>query len=256
MKWQWWKFVLLGAVFYLVFVVAVAPATWLAWGVARATRGVITLSEPVGSVWNGAGGLVMHSGATPPQSLGQLEWAINPVWLLAARLQARVHLTGLDSDLSGSVGVSYQRARLQNIKGSISPRLLAVVYSPVALFDPSGQFQVSSESLQIATSEIDGMLQLTWQDAGLNLSDVRPLGDYTLHAQGAGNILRLKIETLKGALTINGQGEANLDNKQFQFAGTATPQTRATELEPVLRMLGNDTGGGKRTYTLNGRIPL
>ena len=256
MKWQWWKFVLLGAVFYLLFVVAVAPAAWLAWGVARASGGMVTLSEPVGSVWSGAGGLVIHNGTAAPQPLGQLEWTINPAWLFAARLQTRVRLTGLDSDLSGSVDVSYKRARLQHIKGSISPRLLIVVYAPVSLFDPSGQFQVTSESLQIAASGIDGVLQLTWQDAGLNLSDVRPLGDYKLQVEGAGNMLRLKIETLKGALTINGQGEANLDNKQLQFAGTAMPQTRATELEPVLRMLGNDIGGGKRSFALNGRIPI
>ncbi len=256
MKWQWWKFVLLGAVFYLLFVVAVAPATWLAWGVARASRGVVTLSEPVGSVWSGAGALVVHSGTTPPQSLGRLEWTINPAWLFAARLQAKAHLTGPDSDLSGSVDVSYNRVHLQDINGSAAPRLLAVAYSPVLLFEPSGQFQVTGKSLRIDTSGVDGTLQLTWKDAGLNLSDVSPLGDYKLHMEGTGNILRLKIETLKGALTINGQGEANLDNKQFQFAGTAMPQTRATELEPVLRMLGNDTGGGKRTFALNGRIPL
>ena len=256
MKWPWWKFALLGAVLYLLFVVSVAPATWLAWGVARASRGVVTLSEPVGSVWNGQGGLVIHSGITPPQSLGRVDWEINPAWLFAARLQARVHVTGPDGDLSGSAGVSYDRVHLQNIKGSASPRLVAVVYSPVSLFEPSGQFQVTSESLQIAASGITGTLQLTWQDAGFNLSDVNPLGDYRLHAQGAGNILQLKIETLKGALTINGQGEVNLGNKQFQFAGTAMPQTRATELEPVLRMLGSDTGGGKRSFALNGRIPI
>jgi hypothetical protein len=219
----------------------------------RLSHGVISLNEPEGGLWHGKGYLVVRSDMATPHALGQLEWTIDPLWLLGARIEARLHLVGPDMDTHGSVHASYNLMRVHDLAGHLSPRMLAVFYPPVSLFEPVGRFQVTSGSLQLDAAGLQGGMQVLWQDAGLNLSDVRPLGDYKLYLEGAGKQARLSIETIKGSLSISGSGEMNLDSREYRFTGDMVPTARAAELEPILRMLGNDVGGGKRTFSLAGR---
>jgi len=42
---------------------------------------------------------------------------------------------------------------------------------------------------------------------------------------------------------------------QLQISGFALPRARIGELEPLLKMFGNDEGGGKRKLLIIARLP-
>jgi hypothetical protein len=103
---------------------------------------------------------------------------------------------------------------------------------------------------------LEGGATLEWQSAGSSLSNVQPLGDYRLEIVGAGKTANLKLSTTRGALELTGQGQWEAQKGQIQFAGLAVPRERAAELEPLLRLLGEDQGNGKRTLVANTVIPF
>lgn len=96
---------------------------------------------------------------------------------------------------------------------------------------------------------------LEWLNAGSGLSSVQPLGDFRLDITAVDKIANLKLTTLRGDLELTGQGQWQLRTGQLQISGFALPRARVGELESLLRMLGHDEGGGKRTLNINTRLP-
>ena len=264
MKHGWLKYFLLGGVFYIVFLIVTAPAAWLALGVAHLSNGRVNLNQATGSVWGGSAELVVGSGSAAPRGLGRLEWRINPLWLVAARVSSHVRLTAAGVDVHGAVAVAPGMLRLGDIHGSANAGFVTVLYPAASLFAPGGQFQVQAERVQFetsgvtggVTSGVTGGLQLTWQDAAVSLSPVRPLGDYMINFEGAGEVVRVKVATVKGDLVVASEGQVGMRNSQYQIAGTVSANARAGELAPLLNMLGADVGDGRRKFSLNGRLPF
>jgi general secretion pathway protein N len=252
MKKTWVGYALLGAVFYLVFLLATVPAAWLAWGLARATQGAVSLSAPVGSAWSGSGGLVLHRAPEPPRQLGRVRWGVNPLWLVTGRLGI-----GATLDIAGG---GEARARLRVGPGSVvvpeltasfAAQALPGLYSPAALLDPKGRVELRAEDLALGSSSVAGRAEINWQAAATGLSSVQPLGDYRVTLEGQGAAATVKLETLSGELQLSGTGQWQAGTGQLNFTGTAAARSRAEELGTLLRLMGPDQGGGRHAFSFN-----
>ncbi|HEX9626845.1 MAG TPA: type II secretion system protein N [Acidiferrobacterales bacterium] len=251
MKKGWIGYALLGAAFYLVFLLAAVPAAWFAWGLARATQGVVSLSAPVGSIWSGSGALVVHRAPEPPRQLGRVSWGVNPLWLVTGRLGlgAALEVAG-GGEARGRVRLGVGSIVVRDLSASFAAQILPSLYSPAALLDPKGRVDVRAEELLLDRANVSGRAEINWQGAATSLSSVQPLGDYRLIFEGQGASAAVRLETLSGELDLNGAGQWQVQTGQLNFNGTAAARSRAEELGTLLRLMGPDQGGGRHAFSI------
>ena len=145
---------------------------------------------------------------------------------------------------------------MKDINAVFPAEIAGRFYSPIRLLSPKGQIRFNAAALEIKQNTVHGNAELQWQGAGSKLSAVDPLGDYRLVVTGEGETVRLELETVRGDLVLSGRGGWDIANEgRIKFVGNAKPRARRLELEPILRLLGRDQGGGQRALILNGRLP-
>lgn len=253
---RWLLYSIFGLVFYLLFLIIEMPASWFAWGLDRYTQGTVRLDPIAGSLWSGNGRLVIYYPPTTPHDFGQTEWNINPFWLLIGRVQLSLQANNQDRQIKTTLGVTRNSFLLKDTDIVMPAPFIAQLYTPLSLISPQGKTRLSATELIVAPEKIEGTATLEWLNAGSSLSSVQPLGDYRLEITGAEKNANLKLTTLRGDLEFTGQGQWQPQTGQIQFNGSATPRMHAIELEPLLKLLGNDLGDGKRSLTINSRFKL
>lgn len=239
---------------FLIFLVATAPATWLAWGVARGSRGVVNINAPVGGFWRGSATLVIHEATSPPRDLGQISWNVHALWLFLGRAQIELRLVDSNIDLHGLVGITHNTLYLDDVSADINATYASIVYPPAALFSPDGRVTLRAPAVKIQQGSVTGKAELTWTDAAASLSNGKVLGDYRLTLDGQGQSVPLKLETLKGKLKLDGQGMWQPDSGQVQLSGNAVPQEQQSDVDALLRLMGPDLGGGRRAWKFEQNI--
>jgi general secretion pathway protein N len=255
-KTRWLLYVIFGLVFYLLFLIIEMPASWLAWGLNRYTQGTVRLDPIAGSLWGGKGRLVIYYPPTTPHEFGQTEWRINPLWLIAGRVQLSVQSSHQDRRIKATLGATRNSLILKDTETEFSAPFIARIYLPLSLINPQGKVRINAENLALSPDRMEGAATLEWLNAGSSLSSVQPLGDYRLDIVGAEKNANLKLTTLRGDLEFAGQGQWQLDTGLAQINGSAIPRARAGELESLLNMIGPDQGGGRRALTINASHPL
>jgi general secretion pathway protein N len=99
---------------------------------------------------------------------------------------------------------------------------------------------------------VRGNARAEWRDAGLALTDVRPLGSYRIEARGAGGPLEFSVATLQGPLSIAGRGTF-APPAALAFSGEARAEgPNAAALEPLLNLLGPRRADGARSLEWRG----
>jgi general secretion pathway protein N len=254
-KTRWLLYVIFGLVFYLLFLIIEMPASWFAWGLNRYAQGTVRLDPTAGSLWSGNGRLVIYYPPNTPHDFGKTEWNINPFWLLTGRVQFSLQVNHQDKRIKTTLAIARNSFALKDTDAEFPAAFVAQLYTPLLLISPQGKVRISTESLTLAPDKVDGVGVLEWLNAGSGLSSVQPLGDYRLEILGAEKNASLKLATLRGDLEFTGQGQWEIAKGQLQFNGSAIPRNRATELEPMLKMIGNDLGGGRRLLILNISMP-
>ena len=257
MKKRWLIYLAVGLAFYLVFLVVYIPADWLAWGLARTTKGIIHIDQPTGSVWHGAGKLTVYYPQTTPNDFGQAQWTIDPLWLITGQLQIHAESATNATKLQGTMRLGRNRVLFSDVSLTLPAERVGVLYPPVALANPQGQFSLHTRELNISPSAVEGGAELLWQNAASALSTVKPLGEYKLEMTGQNKTANLKLSTVRGDLELTGQGQWHLlDSGILQFNGTVLPRGHTEELEPLLQLLGNAQGNGARPLTFNAVFPI
>jgi len=254
-KKRWLLYTVFGLVFYLLFLIIQMPASWFAWGLNRYTQGSVRLDPIAGSLWNGNGRLVIYYPQTTPHDFGRAEWGINPLWLFAGRLQIHWQATAPDTSIYTTLRLGFGQTQLVDLDISFPAQSVSTFYPAATLLSPKGQVRVRTAKLSIDQSGIEGNGEILWNNASSSLSSVQPLGDYRLELTGAGKTTHLKLTTSRGDLEFTGAGQWQLATGQIQLSGSATARARAEELEPLLRLMGNDQGAGRRTLMLNTSVP-
>jgi hypothetical protein len=256
MKKRWVLYVIFGLVFYLLFLIVELPASWFAWGLNQYTQGKVRLDPIGGSLWSGNGKLVVYYPPSTPHDLGATEWSINPLWLFAGRLQIHWQTSTPDTSIDTTFRLGFGQVQLVDTDIAFPAQSISSFYPAATLFSPKGQVRVHTDKLSIDESGIEGTGEIHWQNAGSSLSSVQPLGDYRLEITGGGKATNLKLTTTSGALELNGQGKWQIQDGQLQIIGTAVPRERASELDPLLKLLGPDQGNGHRSLIINTRLSI
>lgn len=249
-------YVVAGLALYFAFLIVSAPATWVAWALARADQKIVALAQPRGTVWRGEAELYA-GGATNAQHLGRLSWRVRPLRLVLGRVALDVAVTG--GALRGQLTVqrSPGTLALQDIQASLPVQLAGLFYAPALFFAPTGTIELESAGLALAREGIRGEARALWRGAGGRFAGSASLGDYRIDLNGQGERATLKLSTVRGELELNGQGEWRVGgNGELRFAGSAQPRGDAARLEPLLRALGPDRGGGRRELRFETRLPL
>ncbi len=254
---MFFRYLVLGLVFYLVFLLATAPAIWVAEAATRYSSGAVTLANPSGTFWSGSGELYAGGPATGVRPLGKLQWQVNPLWLLLARAQLAVQLDGPSARGQASIRLGPKHLNVQQLNVSLPAQLAAVVYPSAAFFSPTGTIQINAPNLDLSREGLVTEAEAQWQGAGGRFTGPEGLGDYRINVTGRGEVATLRLTTLRGSLELAGEGQWHVTGDgDLRFSGTATPKGDTERLEPLLRALGRDLGGGRRELRFNARLPL
>jgi general secretion pathway protein N len=244
----------------LLTVVLMAPARWLAHGLAAATDGRLQLLNPRGTVWQGQAQLLLTGGPDSQDHAalpGSLAWRLRPTWLGEGHTPAPASLRGPALALS----LDMPCCTPQGMQLWLQPggQGLAVAVAPhqsewptpwlVGLGAPWNTLQLQAR-LQLATPGLalqlgprglqgQGGLTLDALDAASRLSTLRPMGSYRLHWQA--DTTALTLSTLSGALQLQGSGQWVAGRLRFEGHAQASPG-REEALANLMNILGRRQG--------------
>ena len=140
-KTRWLLYVIFGLVFYLLFLIIEIPASWFAWGLNRYTQGTVRLDPIAGSLWGGKGRLVIYYPPTMPHEFGQTEWRINPLWLIAGRVQLALQTSHQDRQIKTTLGAARNSFMLKDTDSRIARFICRPALSALVADQPAGKSQ-------------------------------------------------------------------------------------------------------------------
>ena len=232
--------------------VAYAPASWLASGLASSSGGQVLLQAPRGTIWQGSADLVLSGGegsAGAASLPSRLNWQISPVWLgldvsLSApccTLAASPVQLGLRAGAPSNIrDVEWH---LNAVRLDLPAELLMGLGAPWNTLQLAGELLFTSDQLAGVWSaqglqSLTGRASLQASHVATALSTVRPLGNYLLSSTGAA----LRLETLGGApnesaLILTGTGQIEQGRASFQGEALAA-KGREEALSNLLHIVG------------------
>jgi general secretion pathway protein N len=224
-----------------------APAAWLAHVVHWGTQGRVVLAQAEGSVWNGSARMVLTAGAgaSDASSLpGRIQWTLRPHWVgvklqLDAPCCSRETAQAVLRWAGSGPQLDFSSVQLdlpaQWLSGLGAPWNTLVLQGQVALKISSMQVQWLAQRTRLqgeATADLMGISS--------RLSTLAPLGDYRLTLSG-GDVPRLNVQTLEGALQLSGSGQ--WVGSRMRFNGEATAEAQHQDaLNNVLNIIGRRQG--------------
>ncbi|MBI3898577.1 MAG: type II secretion system protein N [Gammaproteobacteria bacterium] len=251
-------YVVLAVICYLLFLVVTLPATLLATVAQRFSDGVVTLNGASGTIWHGEGEIYAGTPAASVQHLGRLHWHINPLRLFIGQAELSLKLDGAAMRGEAQLRLARKAWAVRELKATLPVHLAALLYAPASFFEPTGTIELQSNSLDLNATGLTGQAEAVWRGAGGRFVGPAGLGDYRLHINGAGENAAIQLSTERGDLQLSGQGQWHVTGDgEIRFTGSATPASDSgAKLEPALRVLGRDLGGGRRELRFNSRLPL
>lgn len=249
-------YVIFGILLYAVFLLAKAPASWMTKLLTTASRGTLLAELPRGGFWNGEARLVLAPPGAVPVRAGKLSWDIHALWLLAGQVRARMQLYGGGTEGTVVAAVAPYGYFLRDLDVRFAADDVSALLPAAGLLGPQGTLRVRAPALDLGTSGVDGNAEVVWENAVLRPAGTNVLGDYRLHLNGHGKTLALKLETLRGTLEANGQGEWRTETGALDFNGSLKPHTRTPQIDALLALLGEDRGNGERSLRYNGPTPF
>lgn len=244
---------LLGA---LIALIACAPASWLARGLANASNGHLLLAETQGSVWSGSGVLVLTGGAGSRDASalpGRIEWRVG-LQGLGLLLKAR-QACCLNGELQVLIRPSLGRFDISLPAAAGSDWLarwpagwLGGLGTPWNTLQLGGGMRLSARDFRLEWAQGRwrqlGQLDLDFVNLSSRVSTLAPLGSYrfTVAADPAlAGVSTLHLSTLEGALLLSGQGSFGAGKTRFLGEAQAAPE-RETALNNLLNIIGRRQG--------------
>lgn len=244
--WAWgWAGLACGTVLALVLF---APARWLAWAIASASGGHVTLEDARGTVWTGSAQWVLRGGHGSRDAVAlpsRLAWQLRP------------GLRGLHMALSAPCCMPQPVViRLQprwqgywlavaDVAGSHWPAaLLTGLGTPWNTLQLDGQLLLSTRGLHVGWAsqrlQVQGQVELRALDMASRLTTLRPMGSYRLTLTGGATPV-LHLSTLAGDLQLSGSGQWEGSHLRFTGEARTTPEREAV-LANLLNLLGRREG--------------
>ena len=235
----------------LLTVAVMAPAQWLASGVASATGGRVVLAEATGSVWNGQATLVLASGSEPGATRAslpeRLSWRLSPWALFTGTVDvAFSHPSALSQPLAVRTGLFGGTLNAGPTTVRMPAALLTGLGAPWNTVRPGGVLSVSWDKLDVSPGRFQGMVVAEWQFASSSLTPVSPFGHYRLQTNGVFPGTQLNLTTISGPLELLGSGTI-AEGGRLRFQGRAQPLAGTddavkSQLNGLLSLLGRRDG--------------
>lgn len=257
--WRWLGLAALALGFYSVFLLAFAPADYLARSVMFLSRGAVILQQPNGTFWRGSGTFALGPIApTSAQPLGKVQWTVKPWHLLTGSVVIELKLIGDETDVQGTLGFSLRRYAVYDVVAVAPVRLVAAVYPAASAMGLSGRLRFTSAALEITKDAWQGSGELLWDGAASRLLPITQTGHYKMQLDAAGKRANIRLSTLQGVLQVEAQGEWRaLEDGVLRLQGTVAAAPLQPALEPVLNSIGSPQADGRRSFTYETQlIPL
>ena len=238
---------LFGAIaLYLLFLLVTAPAWLVVWVLPKFAPFPITVQDSRGSLWHGT-----FEGVNASLLTGQnlqfdtIKWQLQPWNFLRAEFAARVELAGPQLQGKGIIAKGiFGAIKLREATASAPASLLPLALPALAIWNPGGTLDFTTASFAYAGTDSSGKANVTWRQAALALSPVKPLGEYGLAVDAHDGALNDQLTTVSGALQLEGKGRWAA-NGAPTFVGSARAQPNyAAQLADLLRLLGNTDSSG------------
>lgn len=240
---------------YALFLLITLPAYWADWLLGRASHNAIGLQQTEGTLWNGAGNLMLRNTVQQPTPAA-MAWSIQPWWLLTGKLQVHLRSRDSSSPSQATLRIGYRHLSIRDVDASVPASVLSAINPAVDLVAPSGRLQITASQATLTPAGLEGSLQLTWLGAGARMGGLNEVGDYRLLVNGRGPTAELRIETLRGDVGITAQGEWQAQGEGLlRLAGNITPGNREQTLRPLLTMVNVQINNGQYSWTLTRRFP-
>jgi general secretion pathway protein N len=208
--------------------IAFAPASWLASGLAAASGGQVLLQTPRGTAWQGSADVVLSGGAGSSDAVSlpsRMAWRLRPVWIgldlsldapCCAPAASPVQIGLRAGSLASPFDVSWQ---VDAPKLAFPADMLTGLGAPWNTLQLGGDLSLMAERLSGIWSRNDGLAQIAGRadlqasNVTTALSTVRPLGNYRLSSTGAALVLETKPSA---ALVLSGAGQMVQGRVSFQ----------------------------------------
>lgn len=235
------RLIFAGIFAYLFFLLHWMPAEVLAWAVAKQTGQRLFLTDPRGTVWEGSAKPVVSNG-TQELELAPFRWHFLQNRLLRGQVAAQLDF------VTGSrvlLATTHDSVAFENTDLTLPVPLLGIVFPALSVWQPDGTLELKTPLLSFATGHSSGEAKLLWKNASTSLSRVRPLGDYLFDISTAQRGIDYKLNTLSGALVLNGDGYwRSRDDWTFSGQARARPDRQA-DLHDLLQLFSRQRDGEK-----------
>lgn len=252
--------VALGFLALLAFAIATLPAAVLSGTLARAG---LTAAGYGGSVWSGSATGFTWQGAP----LGDVEWKLQPLSLLRARLAGSARLTRTDGsvDAGFDVALSGRDVRLRDVRFALPIEALSAL--PLGM--PKGwRGRASGELASVrvtagwpvelqGTLNIDGLVAPPPRNAPVGSFRVvlpHPEPQPSLSVPPAAENLTAHVRDTDGPFAVDAQLTLS-PARNFALEGTVAPRGPVPPaMERSLQLLGPADAGGRRQFSVGGTL--
>lgn len=221
-----------------------APASWLAWGVQYASQGKVELLNPSGTVWHGEAALVLaagHSGRDRLTLPSRVQWRWQWQWQQGPQLAIA---SPCCTTQPVAVRVGWRGVQLPAGGLQLPMAWLQGLGAPWNTLGLRGVLAVHWQDMRWARTNaqwgLQGALEVQARHVATTLTTLPDVGSYRLRIT-TGAQPTLALDTLRGALVLEGQGRWRSGRFQFQGEGRAQPE-QAAALANLLTLLGNKQG--------------
>jgi hypothetical protein len=253
-RWRGLAYFGAGLCSYILFLLITLPAYWADWLLNRASHNVARIQQTEGTVWSGAGYLVLQS-AGQERMHTRIAWELQPLWLITGKLQARINSQDSSAPLNATIQVGYRLLSIRDVEATLPMSVLSAFNPAIDLAALSGRLQVSTQQTTLTPAGLEGDAQLTWLGAGARMGGLSEVGDYRLVVNGRGPRAELRVDTLRGDVAVTAQGEWQMQGEGLlQLSGTVNPGNREQSLGPLLAMLNAQNNNGQYSWTLTSRV--
>jgi general secretion pathway protein N len=242
-----------GSIVALLSGIALAVVLWLPASVptamiAKRAEGRLDFSHVRGTAWAGSTELALVKPNKAEASIpipGRIHWH----WLWQGWIPELV----VNSDCCFSqpvtfkliLGTDLQQLSISDVKINFPLTILEGLGAPFNTLKPNGDLQIETRKLKMTLADrvmkVSGDADFELGNLSSVLSQVKPIGTYTVAAKGQGDRISFKLSTRSGALQLSGSGE--LTQKKFRFNAEATSSPGyELAMSNLLNVIGRRSG--------------
>ena len=249
------KYIVLGLVSYLIFVIAQLPANkvyYFAEDILDDRDVPLEIYGLTGSVWNGEAKRISYNG----QHFNQVAWELHPLALLTGNMSASLRYKNPEGDASGLFSYSFSGTiTAENFRANIQATE-ALKLAKIPAFKLGGEFKLNLPRLVLSDNRLSFVSgRLLWADAKSIFPQKLTLGDLVVDmSTGEDDVISANLNDGGGPLELGGGLTLTPDGK-YDFKGQfASREGRQSVLGRALGFMGRYDASGKAILTRTGNV--